>query len=239
MDASLPIAYFAGVVSILSPCVLPILPIVLGGALNAGRRGPLALATGLVVAFSATGMAIASLSISIGFPPDIFSKIAAGAMMLFGFVLLSAPLQRAFAVAAEHATQRWSHGISAFSPEGTSGQFVLGLLLGAVWTPCVGPTLGAAIALAAQGQHLAYAAFAMFLFALGIATPLFVLGIGTRTALSRRKDALRRLSAHAQPVLGVLLILVGILIVTGWMTEWEALALEFMPHWLIAFVSRY
>lgn len=239
MDVSLPIAYIAGVVSILSPCVLPILPIVLGGALDAGRHGPAALAAGLVVAFTATGMAIATLSISIGFPPDLFSKIAAVAMMLFGSILVSAPLQRTFAVAAEHTTQRWNQDVAAFSPQGAGGQFVLGLLLGAVWTPCVGPTLGAAVALAAKGQHLAYAASAMFLFAIGIATPLLALAMGARATVARRKDALRRLSAHAQPLLGVLLILAGISIVTGWITEWEALALEFMPHWLIAFVSRF
>jgi cytochrome c-type biogenesis protein len=239
VDASLPIAYVAGVVSILSPCVLPILPVVLGGALSAGRHGPAALVSGLIVAFTATGMAIATLSISIGFPPDLFSKIAAGVMMLFGIVLVSAPLQRAFAVAAEHATQRWNQDVAAFSPQGVSGQFVLGLLLGAVWTPCVGPTLGAAVALAAQGHHLAYAASAMFLFALGIATPLLVLTMGARATVSRRKDALRCLSAHAQPLLGVLLILIGLSIVTGWMTEWEALALELMPNWLIGFVSKF
>lgn len=239
MDASLPIAYIAGVVSILSPCVLPILPVVLGGALNAGRHGPVALIVGLIAAFTATGMAVATLSISIGFPPDLFSKIAAGVMMLFGIVLVSTPLQRAFAVAAEHATQHWNQDVAAFSPQGVSGQFILGLLLGAVWTPCVGPTLGAAVALAAQGQHLAYAASAMFLFALGIATPLLVLTMGTQATVLRRKDALRRLSAHAQPLLGVLLILIGLSIVTGWMTEWEALALELMPHWLISFVSKF
>ncbi|MGE4187176.1 MAG: cytochrome c biogenesis CcdA family protein [Hyphomicrobiaceae bacterium] len=239
MEASLLVAYAAGVVTILSPCVLPILPIVLGSALDACRHGAAALAAGLVLAFTATGMAIATLSFSIGFSPDIISKIAAGIMMLLGIVMLSAPLQRQFALAAEHATQSWRQDVAAFSPRGLGGQFMLGLLLGAVWTPCVGPTLGAAIALAAQGQQLAYATSVMFVFALGIVTPLIVLTMGARATVARRKDMLRQLSAHAQPWMGGLLFLVGLAIVTEWMTHWEALALELMPQWLMSFVYQF
>jgi cytochrome c-type biogenesis protein len=239
VEATLLVAYAAGVVTILSPCVLPILPIVLGGALDACRHGAAALAAGLVLAFTATGMAIATLSFSIGFSPDLFSKIAAGIMMLLGIVMVSAPLQRQFALAAEHATQSWRQDVAAFSPQGLGGQFMLGLLLGAVWTPCVGPTLGAAIALAAQGQQLTYAAGVMFVFALGIVTPLLVLTMGARAAVARRKDLLRRFSAHAQPWMGGLIFLVGLAIIMDWMTHWEALALELMPQGLISFVYQF
>jgi UDP-N-acetylmuramyl pentapeptide phosphotransferase/UDP-N-acetylglucosamine-1-phosphate transferase len=78
----------------------------------------------------------------------------------------------------------------------------------------------------------------MFLFALGIATPLLVLTMGARATVARRKDVMRRLSLHAQPLLGGLLVLVGLSVVTGWMTQWETLALELMPQWLIVLISQ-
>lgn len=232
-------AFAAGAVTILSPCILPILPIILGSALDSGRYGPLALAAGLVMAFTVTGMAIATLSISMGFSPDLFSKIAAGLMIIFGLAMVSARLQILVSVAAAHATQHLQQPVAEFSPHGLGGQFTLGLLLGAAWTPCVGPTLGAAIAMAAQGQQLTHAATTMFLFALGTVTPLLILTTGAKSTMARRKDALRRFSGRARPLIGALLLLFGLAMLTGWMTHWEAFLLELMPEGLVNFIYRF
>jgi cytochrome c biogenesis protein CcdA len=232
-------AYAAGAVTILSPCVLPLLPILLGGSLNAHTHGALAMGGGLVASFTATGFLIATLGISMGLTAEVFSRIAAGVMMALGIVLISTYLQEKFTTLAEHATQRLRQGVAHYSPHGFGGQLTLGFLLGAVWTPCVGPTLGAAIALAAQGQQLTYAASVMFVFALGVVTPLVILMLGAREALARRKSWLSRFNAFARPVLGALLFAVGLAILTGWMSEWEAMMLELMPSSLIAFLYRF
>ncbi len=234
--SSFALAYIAGLVTILSPCVLPLLPIVLGGALNAHRYGPLALAFGLIISFTGFGLLIATVGFSIGLTPDKFSKIAAGVMILFGVILLSTTLQQRFSIAAEAATAGLNNRTATFSPQSLPGQFVLGLLLGAVWTPCVGPTLGAAIALAAQGKDLSYAAIIMFVFAVGTATPLIALMFGTREVIGRRKEWMQSTARWMKPVLGGLLIAVGLMIITGLMTEWEALLLEISPQWLIQFI---
>ena len=230
------LAYVAGLVTILSPCVLPLLPIVLGGALNAHRYGPLALAAGLIVSFTGFGLLIATVGINMGLTTEMFGKIAASVMIVFGIILLSSTLQQRFAAAAEAATSGLNNRMAAFTPQTLQGQGVLGLLLGAVWTPCVGPTLGAAIALAAQGTDIAYAGAIMFVFAVGTATPLVALMFGTREVIGQRKDIMANASKWLKPVLGVLLIAVGLLIVTGLMTEWEALLLEISPPWLIQFI---
>lgn len=230
------LAYIAGLVTILSPCVLPLLPIVLGSALHTHRLGPLALACGLVLSFTGVGLLIATVGFQLGLTTTSFSKIAAGVMMLFGVVLLSTTLQQKFALAAESATTRLSNSISAFAPQTLPGQFTLGLLLGAVWTPCVGPTLGAAIALAAQGQDTAYSATIMFIFALGTATPLLALMFATREAMQSRKTVMAQANTWIKPVLGLLLVGVGLLIITGLMTEWEAFVLSLSPQWLIQFI---
>ncbi|MGH1419633.1 MAG: cytochrome c biogenesis CcdA family protein [Hyphomicrobiaceae bacterium] len=241
------LAYIAGLVTILSPCVLPLLPIVLGGALNAHRHGPLALAAGLVVSFTAFGLLIAILSFTsfdlfgyeLKIRPDSFSKFAAALMILFGIILLSSTLQQRFAIAAQAATASLNNRTAGFSPHSLAGQLVLGLLLGAVWTPCVGPTLGAAITLAAKGTGVAHAATVMFVFALGTATSLIALMFGTRGAMQNRKELMAKISNWIKPLLGVLLVGVGLLIITGLMTEWEALLLEYTPKWLNDFVYSF
>lgn len=236
---SVVLAYVAGLVTILSPCVLPLLPIVLGSALNAHPRGPQALALGLVLSFTGFGLLISTVGFSLGLTPSVFSKIAAAMMIAFGAVLLSTSLQVRFAIAAEAATSGLNRQTASFVPQGLGGQFTLGLLLGAVWTPCVGPTLGAAIALAAQGKDLGYATMIMFVFALGTVTPLLALMIGAREAIARRKDAMARMNQWIKPVLGSLLVGVGLAIITGAMTEWEALLLDISPPWLIQFIYQF
>lgn len=233
------IAYVAGLVTILSPCVLPMLPIVLGGALQTHRLGPVALAAGLVVSFTGFGLLIATVGLSIGLTTELFSQITAGLMILIGTVLLSTTMQTRFAVGAEAALSGFSSRVAAFSPQSVAGQFGLGFLLGAVWTPCVGPTLGAAIALAAQGKDIGYAAAIMLIFAIGTVTPLIGLMYGTREVIAARKNAMASIAKWVKPVLAVLLIGVGLLIITGLMTKWEALLLDISPDWLVQFIYSF
>lgn len=232
------LAYIAGLVTILSPCVLPMLPIVLGGALDTHRYGPVALASGLVCAFTAFGLLVAVFGFAIGLTPVLMSKIAACALVAFGLILLSSTLQTRFALVSEAAIVTFRNKVSTFSPQSLAGQFVLGGLLGAVWTPCVGPTLGAAIALAAQGKSIVYAASVMFVFALGTVTPLVALMYGTREVIASRKMAMIDVSRWIKPLLAILMIFVGLMILTGLMSEWEAMLLELSPQWLINFIYR-
>ena len=230
--SSLLLAYLAGVVTILSPCILPLLPIVLGGAVTEHRRGPLALAAGLVLSFTL----IATLGFALGLTPKLLNQIAAVAMIVFGAVMLSPGLQMRFAVFASDATAGLSAHAASYPGEGLGGQFALGAILGAVWTPCVGPTLGAAIALAAQGQSVAYAGSVMFAFAVGTVTPLLVLMTMTRDAVIRNRGAFNSASQWLKPMLGGLLIVVGLMFLTGVMSDWEAFLLERMPERLIDFI---
>lgn len=233
------LAFVAGLVTILSPCVLPMLPIVLGGAIQSHRNGPLALAAGLVISFTAFGLLVATLGFAIGLTPKVMSNTAAVLMLIFGVVLLSTTLQTQFAIAAESALSGVNASIQSFSPHSIQGQFVLGVLLGAVWTPCVGPTLGAAIALAAQGASVTYAGAIMLTFAIGTVVPLIALMYGTREAIASRKTTMATIAAWAKPVLGLLLIAVSLLILTGLMTKWEAFVLELSPAWLIQFIYQF
>ncbi|PPC85201.1 MAG: cytochrome C biogenesis protein [Hyphomicrobium sp.] len=234
--SSILLAYVAGVVTILSPCILPLLPIVLAGAVHQHRLGPVALAGGLVISFTLVGLFIATAGVALGLTPKVLNHIAAGVMIAFGVIMLSEPLQARFAMVATAATSGLATRTASYSGDGLAGQFVLGSILGAVWTPCVGPTLGAAIALASQGQSIPYAATVMLAFAIGTVTPLIFLMTATRNAAARNKQTMQRYAAILKPALGALLVLVGLLFLTGLMSTWEAFVLERMPDWLIGLI---
>src|SRR5262245_14759585 len=146
----LALSYAAGALSILSPCVLPLLPIILFGALEQHAWGPVALAAGLSASFAGVGIFLASLAFNIGLDPTTFRLGAATFMLVIGVVLLVPALQSRFALAAAPVAMGGQALIDLLRPFGIGGQFALGVLLGAVWSPCSGPTLGAAIGLAAH-----------------------------------------------------------------------------------------
>ncbi len=236
---TLGLAFLAGLLSILSPCVLPLLPIVLGSAAAEHRLAPMALAAGVALSFVAIGLFIATIGYSIGLNAELFRTASAVLMVLVGIVLAAPPLQVRLAAAGGPVSDWAERNLSGFSTQGVGGQFGVGLLLGAVWSPCVGPTLGAASVLAAQGRDLGQVAAIMALFGLGAATPLLLLGSLSRQALMRWRDRLARGGKTAKSALGVLLVLVGVLIVTGYDKQLEAALVEASPLWLTALTTRF
>jgi cytochrome c-type biogenesis protein len=238
MDA-LALALLAGVLSTLSPCVLPLLPIVLGAALTEHRFGPVALAVGVAVSYVAVGLFVATVGFAIGLDQDIFRSVAAALLIAIGAVLLLPQLQTRLAVAAG-PFGNWAQAQSAgMSTRGLSGQFALGVLLGAVWSPCVGPTLGAASVLAAQGKNLGSVAATMIAFGVGAAAPLIVLGLASREALMRWRDRLLKAGKRGKILLGGLLLFVGVLIVSGLDKRLETLLVEASPAWLTQLTTRF
>ena len=149
------LASLAGVLSTLSPCVLPLVPIVLGAAASEHRLGPAALAASLALSFTAIGLFVATAGFALGLDAGAFRVAGAVLLVAIGLVLLVPRLQAGFALAAGPVGQWTEQRFGGFSTAGLSGQFGVGLLLGAAWSPCVGPTLAAAAVLAARGETLA------------------------------------------------------------------------------------
>jgi cytochrome c biogenesis protein CcdA len=223
----------AGSLSTLSPCVLPLLPILLGAAVAAHRLGPFALAGGLMLSFTAVGVFVASLGAAIGLDQETFRNVAAVALVAFGGVLVSARLQEGFVVAASGVSGAGHGLLSRLTLDGLAGQFAIGLLLGLVWSPCVGPTLGAAVTLASQGQDLAQVALIMALFGLGAGLPLIVLGLASRETVSRIRGRLLAAGKLGKQVLGALMLLLGGAILSGADRLFEAWVLRTAPEWLV------
>ena len=236
MFLNLVFAFAAGSLSILSPCVLPLVPVVLGTAASKGRYGPLLLAAGLVLSFVVIGMFVSLVGFSIGLDGKFFRAVSAVMLIAIG-VLLAVPfLQRQFAVASG-PVGNWAQ--EKFGQGEAGGQFGIGLLLGAVWSPCVGPTLGAASLLAAQGQNLAQVAITMISFGLGVAVPLVIIGMMSRELLMRWRGKMLSSGSVVKSALGVLFVFTGIMIITGQDKFLEAALVEASPDWLTALTTRF
>lgn len=229
----------AGSLSTLSPCVLPLIPILITSALNTHKLGPYALASGLALSFTVVGVFLATLGASLGLDQETFRVVAAVLLIGFGIILLSSALQERFAVAASGLSNSGQSLLNRISTDSLSGQFMLGLILGVVWSPCVGPTLGAAITLASQGESLWHITLVMALFGIGAGVPLILLGLLSRQAMMRFRDKLLLAGQTGKKILGVLLLLVGIMIILGWDKQLESLALDILPEWLINLSVRF
>lgn len=225
------LGYFAGILTLINPCVLPVLPIVLASALQAGRHGPLAIAAGLCVSFVAFGMFVATVGHSIGLTEQVLARVGAVLMILFGSILLIPRLYKFFATATASFGSSADGKMSAMPASSMRNQFIGGLLLGAVWSPCIGPTLGGAISLASQGKDLGWAFLVMLSFGLGVSTIVIALGYGTGEAIRRRKERLHGLSEKAKPIMGVAFVLVGLMILFKVHYMLEGWLVEILPYW--------
>ncbi len=222
-------AYGAGLLTLINPCVLPVLPIILASALSADRRGPLALALGMSLSFVVFGMIVATVGHAIGLTETTLSNIAATLMVLFGLVLVVPAFSRQFETATAGFAAGADTRLHGVDLSGLRGQFLGGTLLGAVWSPCIGPTLGGAIALASQGESLLRSATIMIAFAAGVSTLIIGLGYGAGHLI--RSEGLRTFAQRSKPLIGVLFIAVGVMILLRVHHIIEAWAVRSLPIW--------
>jgi cytochrome c biogenesis protein CcdA len=231
--------FLAGLLSVLSPCVLPMLPLVFAPAASAHRWGALALVAGLVSSFVGIGLFLATAGFSLGLGGAVFRDAAAVLLGLLGVVLLSGALQHRFALVAGGIGSAADRLARRITPSGLGGQFVVGLLLGAVWSPCVGPTLGAASVLAAQGRDLPGVAAVMLAFGAGAALPLLALGRLSRAGLARWRGRIMQAGAGGKILLGTAALAVSLLILSGLDRAAETALVQASPGWLVALTTRF
>jgi cytochrome c-type biogenesis protein len=233
------LALLAGSLSILSPCVLPLVPVVLGTAASHGRQGPLALAAGLVLSFVAIGMFVGVIGFSIGLDGAFFRSISALMLIAVGLFLAVPVFQSRFAGAAGPAASWLEMRYGQMSLAGAWGQFAIGLLLGAIWSPCVGPTLGAASVLAARGESLGQVALTMSFFGAGVALPLVILGLMSRELLGRWRSLLLNAGSGVKTILGIAFVVTGLFIISGLDKQVETFLVQASPAWLTNLTTRF
>jgi cytochrome c-type biogenesis protein len=229
---TLALAFAAGLLSILSPCVLPLVPIVLGTAIVAHPLGAVALAAGLSLSFTVLGLLLALVGFGLGIDAGMLRVAAAVIMIGLGVVLLVPSWQARLAAAGGPISDWADRRFGGAASSGLGGQFAIGLLLGAVWSPCVGPTLGAASLLASQGHDLLRVALTMAVFGIGAALPLILLGLLSRTTLMGVRSRLMSAGKLGKGLLGAAFIVIGAAIVSGADKRIEAALVAASPPWL-------
>jgi cytochrome c-type biogenesis protein len=228
----------AGALTTLSPCVFPLLPLIVGGAVQRHRAAPVAMGLGMAITFTLIGLLVGGAGGALSLAPDDVRRAGAWLLVAFGVVLLVPLLERRFsglmtplASSANAATARLDGG-------GLIGAFALGGLLGLVWSPCAGPLLGSTLALVATAGGAARGALLLGLFGLGAALPLVGAAYASRSGFGRLRAAVLAHAATAKRAMGGLLLLVGVLILTGGDHAIEAWVNERLPDAWLALTTR-
>lgn len=237
--SSVPLALVAGILSVVSPCVLPILPVVLGAAASKQKFGPFALAAGLAISFVVVGLFIATIGYSVGFDGDVLRYVAAVLIIAMGAVLVSPSVQAKLALASGPIAAWTDRRFGQSREGGLFSQFGIGVLLGVIWSPCVGPTLGAASLLAAQGSDLPQVGITMFAFGVGASIPLLALGLFSRDAMLRWRRHILAAGQSAKVALGLALVAIGVLVLAGLDKTVEAALVSASPQWLTDLTTRF
>ena len=199
------VAFVAGIVTAVSPCVLPVLPVVLASGATGGPRRPFAVVAGLVVSFTVFTLTAAALLSALGLPDDLLRNLAIAVVVVVGLSLVWPRLGELLG--------RPFYALSRRRPSDTSGGFVLGLSLGLLFTPCAGPVI-AAVATVAATESFSVEAFAITL-AYGLGAGIVLLGVALA---ARRGMSLGPVRTHAPAIrraLGIAVLAVAVLMIYG------------------------
>lgn len=231
---NLSLSYLAGLLTTLSPCVLPILPIMLGGAVQKDKLAPLKMALGLVISFTFMGIFLANIGPLIGITEKTVQTVTAVVLIIFSLTFLTekgdALFKRVMNPMANIANNKMGE---------SSNHFFIGLLLGAVWAPCSGPTLGLALGLATQEGSRLYSSILFLLFGIGAATPLLLIAYGARKLIMSKLQWILGGSKFGKKFLGFALLIFGIFILTGLDKSIEIAILKMTPDWISEISTRF
>lgn len=233
MDVSLTalgLSWVAGSLTTLSPCVFPLLPLVLGGAVQANRWSPIAMGMGMALSFALIGVLLGAAGPALGIDGDSIRIVGAWLLIAFALVMLIPVASRRLsewmlpiASSANAASQR-------LNSSSLSGAFALGGVMGLVWSPCSGPLLASALTLVASEGGAGRGALILGVFGLGAATPLVAVAYASRQGFSRARDWVLAHIETMKKGFGVVLGLAGIAILTGADKWLEAQILTLLPE---------
>lgn len=230
--AELGLALAAGSLTTLSPCVFPILPLVVGGAVQANRLAPVApvaMGLGMVASFALLGVLVGVLGDALGLDGDLIRTAGAWLLIAFGIVMLVPALSDRFSLLMSPIAATAQQASNRVDAGSLRGSFLLGAVLGMVWSPCSGPLLASALALVASEGGAARGALILGLFGLGAATPLVGFAYASRAGFMRSRN---RVLAHIDRIkkgFGLLILLAGLAVLLGWDKQLEAAVLNLLP----------
>lgn len=218
-------AFLSGIITILSPCILPILPIVLSGSIG-GRSKPFGVVTGFIASFTLFTLLLSSIVQLLNIPPERVRIFAVIIIISFGIVLVIPKVQLQF----EIIISKFIKVKNKKQKSGFIGGFIVGTSLGIVWTPCVGPIMASVVSLAISQQVDGGAVIIILAYSLGTSIPMFGIMVGSRNLLNRFPKITNN-TAKLQRIFGLVMITVGILIAVGLDRKFQAFILKTFPNY--------
>jgi cytochrome c-type biogenesis protein len=199
------LALLAGLFTIASPCVLPVMPMLLGSSVERpDRTRPLFIIGGFVVTFAALALTLGAVSAVAHVAQHTVRDTATALLALFGLLRLwPAPFDW---LVARMPMPAFGAAGSGQAASGNAGGFVLGMSLGAIWTPCAGPVLASILVLVVKAQNLEWSALLLGLYALGAAVPMLAILYGGQYAI-RQSRSIARVAPRLQQVFGLFIVL--------------------------------
>lgn len=240
VPASIGFTYVAGVMTALSPCVLPLLPIVVGGAMQQHRAAPLMMGLGMTAAFATGGWIVGAMGPALGIDPVWLHQAAAISLILFGLALWFEPLTRMIsrmvqplAITADLMAEEIGQKRSPIAA------FFFGGLLGLAWSPCAGPMLVSSVALVASGRDATLGALLLGLFGLGAATPMVMAAYASRAGFSRLRNWAMGNTRRLRFDFGLLAIISGVILATGLDKMIATQVMLILPDSWLELITRY
>lgn len=224
------LALAAGSLTTLSPCVFPLLPLVLGGALQANRFAPLALGAGMASSFALIGMALGALGPVLDLDSDAVRNFGALLLIALALVMLVPRWNERFTLWMAPLASGAGKASSRLSGRSLGSAFALGAVLGLVWSPCSGPLLAAAVTLVASEGGVARGGLILGLFGVGAATPLVVFAYASRAGFTRARGWVLAHAAGLRKGFALLLLALGLAILTGLDKRLEAVLTALLPE---------
>ncbi len=221
----IPIAFLSGVLTVFSPCVLPILPIILASGIDGKIWRIRGLIVGLVVSFTIASLLLATVVRAFGIPVDYIRNFAVILLVIFGLSMLFPVLWEKVQVFIE---RYWRVQPLQNQSNGFGGGFVTGVSLGIVWTPCIGPVVAAVATLAAVNSFSIMTVFIAFAYALGTGIPLYFIAKGGSKA-SAKLGIVKRNNVQIRQIFGVIILATALFIFTGLDRALQAWTLNHLP----------
>jgi len=232
--------YVAGALTALSPCVLPLLPIVVGGALQQHRAAPLLMGLGMTTSFAVGGALVGAGGAALAVDPLWLHQLAAACLILFGLALLFEPLTRLVARLAQPLALTADLMAEQIGQRRTPLMaFLFGGLLGLAWSPCAGPMLVSSLALVASGRDAWRGALLLGVFGLGAATPMVLAAYASRAGFRRLRNWAMGNSRRLRMDFGLLAIISGIILLTGLDKLIATYLLSILPDAWLELITRY
>lgn len=225
------LALLAGTVTVTSPCIIPILPIVFGSVLKDHKWYPVYLVLGMSATFTLLGILFGAFGNQLPIDRILLNRVAVGLIGFMGILLLVKPLEALFLRGTTALTSR----LGGVVPQANAlhqplEAFFLGSLLGIIWAPCAGPLLGSVILLASSSGNVLKAGALLFVYSVGAEIPMLFIAYGGKRVVSGR----RYVQEHARQVkqlFGIVLVCTALLLATGVLRRVEIFLAPHLPIW--------